>query len=308
MSTERDGSAETLLTAPVLPGWDHAVGGKVRELYVPAGTDPAEATEVLMVATDRISAYDHALQPGIPDKGRILTAISLFWFEQLADLAPNHVLSAQDVPAEVAGRALRCRGLDMVPLECVARGYLTGSGLTDYRASGAVGGHHLPPGLTEASRLDPAIFTPATKAEQGDHDENITVEEAREQLGAALVDELEHLTLAVYERAREIAAERGILLADTKLEFGQSRTDGTLLLGDEVLTPDSSRFWSAADYREGRTQPSLDKQFVRDWLTSPASGWDRAADAPPPALPAEVVEQTRSRYVEAYERLTGRQF
>ncbi|MCT1776090.1 phosphoribosylaminoimidazolesuccinocarboxamide synthase [Brachybacterium sp. p3-SID957] len=299
---------QPLLTAPVLSGWDHAVGGKVRELYVPAGTDPAEATEVLMVATDRISAYDHALQPGIPDKGRILTAISLFWFEQLEDLVPNHVLSATDVPAEVTGRALRCRGLDMVPLECVARGYLTGSGLADYRATGSVGGHTLPEGLTEASRLEPAIFTPATKAELGDHDENITVDEARQRLGGDLVEELEHLTLAVYERARSIAAERGILLADTKLEFGHSRTDGSLVLGDEVLTPDSSRFWSAAGYREGRAQPSLDKQFVRDWLTSDTSGWDRAADAPPPALPAEVVEQTRSRYVEAYERLTGQVF
>lgn len=297
--------APTLLTAPVLPGWDHAVGGKVRELYVPAGTDPAEATEVLMVATDRISAYDHALQPGIPDKGRILTAISLFWFEQLADLVPNHVLSSTDVPAEVAGRALRCRGLDMVPLECVARGYLTGSGLADYRATGSVGGHRLPEGLTEASRLEPAIFTPATKAEQGDHDENITVDQARERLGGDLVDELQELTLAVYERARSVAAERGILLADTKLEFGHSRTDGTLLLGDEVLTPDSSRFWSAADHQEGRTQPPLDKQFVRDWLTSGESGWDRAADGPPPSLPAHVVERTREKYVEAYERLTG---
>lgn len=297
-----------LVEAPDLPGWDHVVSGKVRELYVPAGADPATAEEVLVLATDRISAYDHSLQPGIPDKGRLLTGISLFWFEQLADLVPHHVLSASDVPEQVAGRALRCRGLDMVPLECVARGYLTGSGLADYRATGSVGGHTLPEGLTEASRLEPAIFTPATKAELGDHDENITVDEARQRLGGDLVEELEHLTLAVYERARSIAAARGILLADTKLEFGHSRTDGSLVLGDEVLTPDSSRFWSAAGYREGRAQPSLDKQFVRDWLTSDTSGWDRAADAPPPALPAEVVEQTRSRYVEAYERLTGQMF
>ncbi|HJB09802.1 MAG TPA: phosphoribosylaminoimidazolesuccinocarboxamide synthase [Candidatus Brachybacterium merdavium] len=297
-----------LVTAPRLEGWDHVISGKVRELYVPAGVDPAAATEVLVLATDRISAYDHSLQPGIPDKGRLLTGISLFWFEQLADLVPHHVLSATEVPEAVAGRALRCRGLDMVPLECIARGYLTGSGLADYRAGGAVGGHVLPSGLVEASRLDPAIFTPSTKAEAGEHDENITVGQAREWLGDQLAGQLEELTLAVYERARQIAAERGILLADTKLEFGRSRLDGTLLLGDEVLTPDSSRFWSADGYREGQVQPSLDKQFVRDWLTSPASGWHRGSDVPPPELPAEVVAQTRARYVEAYERLTGRTF
>ncbi|MFC7376051.1 MULTISPECIES: phosphoribosylaminoimidazolesuccinocarboxamide synthase [unclassified Brachybacterium] len=301
-------SSAPLLEAPPLEGWDHAFSGKVRELYVPAGTDPARATEVLVVATDRISAYDHSLQPGIPDKGRLLTGISMFWFEQLADLVPHHVLSAAEVPEPVAGRALRCRGLDMVPLECVARGYLTGSGLADYRAGGSVGGHVLPTGLVEASRLDPAIFTPSTKAEAGEHDENITVAQARDLLGAELVDQLETLTLAIYERARDIAGERGILLADTKLEFGRSRHDGTLMLGDEVLTPDSSRFWAAADYAEGRPQPSLDKQFVRDWLTSPASGWHRGTSTPPPELPAQVVEQTRARYVEAYERLTGRTF
>ncbi|GAA1489005.1 phosphoribosylaminoimidazolesuccinocarboxamide synthase [Brachybacterium sacelli] len=297
-----------LIEAPQLPGWDHAVTGKVRELYVPTGVDPAAATEVLVVATDRISAYDHSLQPGIPDKGRVLTAISRFWFEQLADLVPHHVLSATEVPDAVAGRALRCRGLDMVPLECVARGYLTGSGLADYRAGGSVGGHVLPSGLVDASRLDPAIFTPSTKAEAGEHDENISVAQARDLLGPELADELERLTLAVYERARNLAAERGILLADTKLEFGRSRADGTLMLGDEVLTPDSSRFWSADTYVEGRTQPSLDKQFVRDWLTSRASGWHKGTATPPPALPSEVVEQTRARYVEAYERLTGQQF
>ena len=308
-----------LTVAPELTGWDHALSGKVRELYVPAGVPLAEAKEVLVVATDRISAYDFSLQPGIPDKGRILTGISLFWFERLADLLPHHVLSATDVPAAVAGRAMLCQGLDMVPLECVARGHLTGSGLIDYRRDGAVGGHHLPAGLTEASRLDPPIFTPATKAEQGDHDENITVAQAREQLGAKLVDELEQLTLAVFSRARDIAAQQGILLADTKLEFGHSRAArttpegvmlpaGTLTLGDEVLTPDSSRFWFADAWREGEVQQSLDKQFVRNWLTSPASGWDRASGAEPPTLPAEVVEQTRARYVEAFERLTGETF
>ncbi|WP_422115315.1 phosphoribosylaminoimidazolesuccinocarboxamide synthase [Brachybacterium sp. UNK5269] len=297
-----------LVEAPQLPGWDHVVAGKVRELYVPAGADPATATEVLVVATDRISAYDHSLQPGIPDKGRLLTGISLFWFEQLGDIVPHHVLSATDVPDAVAGRALRCRGLDMLPLECIARGYLTGSGLADYRAGGSVGGHVLPAGLTEASRLDPALFTPSTKAGPGEHDENITVAQARELLGEELTEQLEALTLAVYERARTLAAERGILLADTKLEFGRSRLDGTLVLGDEVLTPDSSRFWSADAVVPGTAPPSLDKQFVRDWLTSPASGWHRGADLPPPALPAEVVEQTRARYVEAYERLTGTSF
>jgi len=301
-------TASPLIEAPDLPGWDHVVSGKVRELYVPAGTDPSAATEVLVVATDRISAYDHSLRPGIPDKGRVLTAISTFWFEQLADIVPNHVISASDVPQAVTGRALRCQGLDMVPLECIARGYLTGSGLADYRAGGSVGGHVLPGGLVDASRLDPAIFTPSTKAEAGEHDENITVAQARDLLGSELTDDLEELTLAAYEKARTIAAERGILLADTKFEFGHSRTDGTLMLGDEVLTPDSSRFWSADTYVEGRTQPSLDKQFVRDWLTSRASGWHKGSNTPPPELPAEVIDQTRARYVQAYERLTGQTF
>lgn len=300
-------ASEPLLTAPSLPGWDLAVSGKVRELYVPTGEDPSTARTVLVVATDRISAYDHALSPGIPDKGRILTALSRFWFDQLAGLVPHHVLD-EPVPAAVEGRALVCRGLDMVPLECVVRGYLTGSGLADYRATGAVGGHELPAGLVEASRLPRPIFTPATKAEQGEHDENITVAEAGKRLGTELVDTLEATSVAVYQRALQIAADRGILLADTKLEFGHSRTDGTLTLGDEVLTPDSSRFWFADTYREGVVQPSLDKQFVRDWLTSPESGWDLAADGPPPVLPEAVVAATRERYVEAYERLTGTTF
>ncbi|HEX7352066.1 phosphoribosylaminoimidazolesuccinocarboxamide synthase [Brachybacterium sp.] len=297
-----------LIQAPELPGWDHVVSGKVRELYVPAGVDPSTADEVLVLATDRVSAYDHSLNPGIPDKGRLLTGISLFWFEQLADIVPHHVLSATDVPTEVAGRALRCRGLDMVELECIARGHLTGSGLADYRAGGSVGGHVLPAGLVEASRLQPAIFTPSTKAGPGEHDENITVAQARELVGEELADQLESLTLAVFERARRIADERGIILADTKLEFGRSRVDGTLTLGDEVLTPDSSRFWSADTYEAGRTPPSLDKQFVRDWLTSAASGWSKGSTTAPPTLPAEVVEQTRARYVTAYERLTGQSF
>lgn len=299
---------EALTEAPDLPGWERVVTGKVRELYVPTGSDVACAEEVLVVATDRISAYDAALSPGIPDKGRILTAISLFWFEQLADVVPHHVLSATNVPAAVAGRALRCRGLDMVPLECVVRGYLTGSGLADYRREGAVGGHELPVGLVEASRLPRPILTPATKAEQGEHDENITVAEAGERLGKDLVDQLEEISCALYNRAQEIAAERGIIIADTKVEFGHARSDGALTLGDEVLTPDSSRFWFKDAYREGVAQPSLDKQFVRDWLTSAASDWDRDGGAPPPVLPDEVVAATRDRYVEAYERLTGQTF
>jgi phosphoribosylaminoimidazole-succinocarboxamide synthase len=300
--------SQALISAPTLPGWELAVSGKVRELYVRTGQTVHTATEVLMVATDRISAYDFSLQPGIPDKGRVLTGISLFWFDQLKSIVPSHVVSEVDVPDAVRGRALLCRGLDMVPLECVVRGYLTGSGLADYRREGAVGGHGLPGGLTEASRLPEPLFTPSTKAEQGEHDENITVAQARVLLGGGLVDELEALTLKVYTTAQEIAAERGIIIADTKLEFGHSRTDGVLTLGDEVLTPDSSRFWFADSYREGEPQKSLDKQFVRDWLTSPKSGWDRSSGGQPPELPAEVVDQTRARYVEAYERLTGRTF
>ena len=300
--------SEALTEAPDLEGWDRAVTGKVRELYVPAGTDPREADEVLVVATDRISAYDFALAPGIPDKGRILTAMSLFWFEQLDDVVPNHVLSSTDVPDAVAGRALLCRGLDMVDMECIVRGYLTGSGLKDYEATGSVGGHVLPEGLIEASRLPRPLFTPSTKAAVGGHDENITVEQARERFGDDLVDEIDALSRSVYITAQAIAAERGILLADTKLEFGFSRTDGTLTLGDEVLTPDSSRFWFADGHREGIVQPSLDKQFVRDWLTSPESGWDKASGAQPPVLPERIVEATRARYVEAYERLTGETF
>lgn len=296
-----------LIHAPALDGWDHALTGKVRELYVPAGASLTSAKEVLVVATDRISAFDFSLQPGIPDKGRVLTQMSLLWFDHLAPVTKNHVISATDVPEEVRGQALRCHGLDMVALECVVRGYLTGSGLADYRHDGAVGGHALPAGLTDGSELPAPLFTPSTKAEQGDHDENITVEQARERLGADLVNELEETTLAVYASARDFARERGIILADTKLEFGHSRTTGELILGDEVLTPDSSRFWDATTYRVGQAQPSFDKQFVRDWLTK-ESGWDRSSNTPPPALPEEVVEATRAKYIEAFERLSGTSF
>ncbi|NNH05826.1 phosphoribosylaminoimidazolesuccinocarboxamide synthase [Cellulomonas fimi] len=297
-------------TATTLPGWAHTYSGKVRDLYAPDGTEAGAAIRaehgdvVLVVASDRVSAYDHVLQPGIPDKGVVLTQLSLWWFEQLADLVPNHVVST-DVPAAVAGRAMVCRRLSMFPVECVARGYLTGSGLVEYRASGEVTGIPLPAGLVDGSRLPEPIFTPATKAELGEHDENVPFSTVVAQLGQDAATTLRDLTLAVYARAEAIARERGVILADTKLEFGTDPTTGAVTLGDEVLTPDSSRFWPADSWEPGRAQPSFDKQFVRDWLTSPASGWDRASDVPPPALPADVVARTRARYLEAYERLTG---
>lgn len=286
-----------------VPGWAPLSAGKVRELLVPA---EGEQDTVLVVASDRISAYDHVLSTPIPDKGEILTRMSRWWFEQLADLVEVHVLDA-DVPAEVAGRAMLCRRLDMFPVECVARGYLTGSGLVDYRATGSIGGNPLPAGLDEADRLEPAIYTPATKAELGDHDENIDYAATVDLIGAEDASALRSLTLEIYTRAAEIARERGLILADTKLEFGRGR-EGGIVLGDEVLTPDSSRFWDAREYRSGAVQPSFDKQIVRNWLTSPDSGWDRASDTPPPALPPEIVERTRARYIEAYERLTGTTF
>jgi len=281
-------------------GYRHIHSGKVRDLYeAPDGL-------LLMVASDRISAFDFVLPTPIPDKGRILTELSLWWFERLEDLVPNHVVST-DVPAEVAGRALLCRPLQMFPVECVARGYLTGSGLSDYRATGSVCGVALPAGLVDGSELPAPIFTPATKAALGEHDENVSYDVVAATIGAEPAAELRRLTLAVYGRARDIALERGIILADTKLEFGRDASGGTVL-GDEVLTPDSSRFWPTDGWQPGRSQPSYDKQFVRDWLLSPASGWDRAGGADPPPLPGDVVEQTRAKYVEAFERLTGRAF
>jgi len=291
---------------PVLPGWTHTYSGKVRDLYVPDGSaSTADLGDVvLVVASDRVSAYDHVLSPGIPGKGIVLTTLSLWWFEQLADIVPNHVVST-DVPAEVAGRAMICRRLEMFPVECVARGYLTGSGLVEYRASGSVTGIALPAGLVDGSRLPEPIFTPATKAELGEHDENVPFAVVVDQLGTDVAAALRDLTLDVYARAESIARERGVILADTKLEFGTDPASGVITLGDEVLTPDSSRFWPADAWEPGHAQPSFDKQFVRDWLTSPASGWDRASDTPPPALPADVVSRTRDRYLEAYERLTG---
>ncbi|MFD1860406.1 phosphoribosylaminoimidazolesuccinocarboxamide synthase [Aeromicrobium camelliae] len=280
-----------------IPGATHLHSGKVRDLY-------EYGDHLLMVASDRISAYDFSLEPGIPDKGEILTRMSLWWFEQLADIVPNHVIST-DVPEQVAGRALIVERLDMFPVECVVRGYLTGSGLADYAASGHVCGVPLPRGLVDGSRLPEPIFTPATKAEIGDHDQNITFDHVVDTIGAEDAAALRDLSIQVYRRAEEIARERGILLADTKFEFGR-RPDGTIVLADEVLTPDSSRFWPADAWEPGRSQPSFDKQFVRDWLTSPESGWDRDIESAPPRLPDAIVEKTRERYLEAYERLTGR--
>ncbi len=283
-----------------IPGARHLHSGKVRDLY------ERVRTHLLMVASDRISAYDFLLTPGIPDKGEILTRMSLWWFDQLSDIVPNHVVSTS-VPERVRGRALIVEKLEMFPVECVARGYLTGSGLSDYNATGEVCGVPLPAGLVDASRLPEPIFTPATKAEMGEHDENVSFEQITETIGAESAAALRDLTLQVYARAEQIARERGIILADTKLEFG-ARPDGTIVLADEVLTPDSSRFWPADSWQPGRAQPSYDKQFVRDWMTSPESGWDRAGNRQPPALPAEIVEKTRDRYVQAYEQLTGETF
>jgi len=283
--------------APTIEGATHLHSGKVRDLYeLPDG-------RLLMVASDRISAFDFILDTPIPDKGEILTRMSLWWFEQLAGLVPHHVLST-DVPAEVRGRAVICERLEMFPVECVARGYLTGSGLLDYRATGEVCGIALPAGLEDGSRLPEPIFTPATKADLGEHDENVSYDAVVQTVGDEAASRLRDLTLAVYARAEEIARERGIILADTKLEFGR-RADGTTILGDEVLTPDSSRFWPADDWQPGRAQASYDKQIVRNWLLSPASGWDRTSGEAPPALPHEVVALTRARYLEAYETLTG---
>jgi len=256
-----------------------------------------------MVASDRISAFDFVLETPISDKGEILTRMSLWWFDRLAGLVPHHVLST-DVPAEVRGRAVICERLDMYPVECVARGYLTGTGLLDYRATGEVCGIALPGGLEDGSRLPEPIFTPATKADLGEHDENVSYDAVARTVGGDAAAELRELTLAVYARAEAIAREQGIILADTKLEFGR-RADGTTVLADEVLTPDSSRFWPADDWQPGRAQASYDKQIVRNWLLSPESGWDRASGEAPPPLPDEVAALTRARYLEAYETLTG---
>jgi phosphoribosylaminoimidazole-succinocarboxamide synthase len=275
----------------------HVYSGKVRELY------RADDGTLLIVATDRISAFDYVLDTPIPDKGKILTQLSLWWFGQLADVVPNH-LTEGAVPPEFAGRAMSCLPLTMIPAECVARGYLAGSGLTEYRRNGQVCGVSLPPGLSDGSRLPDPIFTPATKAPAGQHDENITAAQLAGLAGAGRAAELERLTLAVYRRGAELAAERGIIVADTKVEFGVD-ANGTLRLADEVLTPDSSRFWPADQWQPGQSQVSLDKQYVRDWLTSAESGWDPASGTKPPPLPSHVVGRTREAYVMAYQQITG---
>lgn len=298
-----------------IPGWKHIYSGKVRDLYVPeegndvigcsfADNAEARAGSVMVVATDRISAFDHVLPTPIPDKGKILTQLSLWWFEQL-DQVPNHVLST-DVPEEVSGRAMICKSLSMFPVECIARGYLTGTGLKEYQRSGTVCGIELPEGLVDGSRLEAPIFTPTGKAEVGEHDEAITYEEMTDVVGRAMGERIRELTLYIYGTAERIAREQGIIVADTKVEFGLDSYRGEVTLGDEVLTPDSSRFWDGAQWAPGRAQASFDKQFVRDWLLSDAAGWDRAT--PPPELPSEIVDRTRARYVEAYEKLTGTEF
>jgi phosphoribosylaminoimidazole-succinocarboxamide synthase len=267
--------------------------GKVRDLY-------ADGDDLIMVASDRVSVYDLVLPTPIPDKGAILTQLSLWWFERLADIVPNHVISASRVPAEWAGRALRCRRLDMIGVECIARGYLAGMGLESYRATGAISGVPLPPGLAEGDELPEPVFTPATKAPVGQHDELIGFAQVAGQVGEAVAERLRDLTLAVYQRGTQTARPRGVLIADTKLEFGRA-ADGTIVLADEVLTPDSSRFWPADQWAPGGPQPALDKQFLRDW--SLRSGWDKRPPAPP--VPPEVVEATRARYIQAFELVTG---
>lgn len=282
----------------VATGYQHVYSGKVRDIY---RTDDGL---LLLVASDRLSAYDWVLDTPIPDKGRILTQLSLWWFERLADLVPNH-LAEGPIPEEFAGRAVLVRPLEMVPVECVARGYLSGSGTEAYRKSGEVCGIPLPPGLEEGSRLDEPIFTPTTKAPVGTHDAPMTFDDVVAEVGEQTAVELRRITLEVYRRGAEVARASGIIVADTKLEFGRD-ADGRLVLADELLTPDSSRFWPADDWMPGRPQKSYDKQFVRNWLTSPASGWDRDSGDPPPPLPDDIVDQTRATYVAAYERITGR--
>lgn len=287
---------------PALTDYRHLASGKVRELYA------IDDDHLLFVASDRISAFDYILDSLIPDKGRILTAMSVFFFGMLD--TPNHLAGPPDdprIPAEVLGRALVVRRLEMMPVECVARGYLTGSGLLDYQRTGAVCGIELPAGLVEASKFDLPLFTPATKAEFGAHDENISFDRVVDLVGADRAAELRDLTLRTYGEAADHARGKGVILADTKFEFGLD-AQGRLVLADEVLTPDSSRYWPADTYAEGVVQPSFDKQFVRNWLTGPDSGWDRSGSTPPPALPQDIVAATRERYIEAYERISGLKF
>jgi len=272
--------------------------GKVRDLYLDG---PEDGGDLIMVASDRVSIYDVVLPTPIPDKGAVLTQLSLWWFDRLADIVPHHVISGTDVPAEFAGRAVRCRRLEMLPVECIARGYLAGLGLEEYRKQGTVSGVSLPDGLVEGSKLPEPIFTPTTKAAVGQHDEFMTFDDVVGVVGADTAARLRELTLAVYTRGAETAATSGIVVADTKLEFGVDAA-GEIVLADEVLTPDSSRFWPADAWEPGRPQFAFDKQFLREW--SQGLDWDRTP--PGPEIPADVVAATRARYVEAYERITGR--
>jgi len=287
---------------PALSDYRHVASGKVRELY------EVDDDHLLIVATDRISAFDYVLDTEIPDKGRILTAMSVFFFDFLD--TPNHLAGPPDdprVPQEVLGRGLVVRRLEMLPVECVARGYLTGSGLLDYQKTGKVCGIVLPPGLVEASKFGQPLFTPATKAALGRHDENISFADVVDLVGTVRANQVRDRTLQIYVRAADHALTRGIIIADTKFEFGVDK-HGNLVLADEVFTPDSSRYWPADEYHEGVTQHSFDKQFVRNWLTGPDSGWDRDGSDPPPPLPEDVVDATRARYIQAYERISGRGF
>ena len=282
--------------APMIDGWTHIRTGKVRDLY------SNDEGEILLVASDRISAFDWVLPSEIPNKGAILTQLSLFWFELLGDIVPNHIVT-EDVPQSVMDRAVIVQPLEMYEIECVARGYLTGSGLVEYNSNRAVCGNSLPDGLLDGSKLPASIFTPATKAEVGDHDINIDFESAAKIVGRDIAEDLRDVTLKLYDTAAEYALGRGIILADTKFEFG-ANTEGTITWGDEALTPDSSRFWELDGWAPGKSQPSFDKQFVRDWLIS--SGWDKKS--PPPELPQEIIEKTAARYAEAFERITGQKF
>lgn len=290
--------------------WVHVSSGKIRDIYAPAGQDSPD--RLLLVTSDRISAFDHILPTSIPGKGAILNQLAIWWMRQCEDIVDHHLLAtAHDpsdpysVPTHLEGRAVVVKALRMIPIECVVRGYLTGSGLVEYEKTQTVCGIELPEGLSEASRLPAPIFTPAAKAEVGAHDENITFEQAVRMVGTDLAERVRDTSIALYERARDIAATRGLIIADTKFEFGLDPATGALVLGDEILTPDSSRFWPAEEWVEGRPTPSFDKQYLRDWLSSADSGWERASDTAPPALPEEVAAATAARYVEAFTRLTG---
>jgi phosphoribosylaminoimidazole-succinocarboxamide synthase len=298
MQSPSAGSLARVSEAAALPGLDPISQGKVRDIYA-VGHD-----RLLLVTSDRISTYDVVHPTPIPDKGKVLTGLSAFWFDKTRDIVPNHLVSYTEVPENVRGRSMLVERLEMAPVECVVRGYITGSGWKDYQATGAVCGIELPEGLEESQQLPEPIFTPATKAEVGDHDENVDFDRAAEIVGdRPLLEELRRISLELYSFAAAHARERGIILADTKFEFGRDHS-GRLVLGDEAFTPDSSRFWPADGYEPGRSQPSFDKQYVRDWASS--SGWDKSP--PAPAIPDEVVEGTRARYAEAYERITGEPF